>query len=40
MQSDPMLFLDNCNDETLASDVLAQVITETEVKGRVLGRVN
>ena len=40
MQSDPMLFLDSCNDETLASDVLAQVITETEVKGRVLGRVN
>jgi hypothetical protein len=38
MQSDPTLFLDNCNDETLASNVLAQVITEGEVNARPLGQ--
>jgi len=31
MQSDPIVFLDNCNDETITSNVLAQIITEGEV---------
>jgi hypothetical protein len=38
MQSDPMLFLDNCNAEMLASNVLAQVITENAVDARLLGQ--
>jgi hypothetical protein len=37
MQSEPMIFLDNCNDELLDSNVLAQVLTETAVSTRPLG---
>jgi hypothetical protein len=32
-----MIFLDNCNVEQLASNVLAQVITESVVMTRLLG---
>jgi hypothetical protein len=38
MQSEPILYLDNCNDEVLVSNVLAQVITEPEVNTRPLGQ--
>jgi hypothetical protein len=38
MQSGPILFIDNCNDETLVSNVLAQVITEASVIARLLGQ--
>jgi hypothetical protein len=38
MQSDPTVFLDNCNHETLSSNFLAQVITEAEVSIRPLGQ--
>jgi hypothetical protein len=34
----PMLYLDNCNTEELSSNVLAQVITESAVMTRLLGR--
>jgi hypothetical protein len=34
----PMFFLDNCNAEELSSNVLAQVITESAVMTRLLGR--
>ncbi len=38
MRSDPTVFLDNCNHETLVSNLLAQVITEGEVSVRPLGQ--
>jgi len=38
LQSRPMLFLDNCNHETLVSNVLAQAITEPFVSTRALGQ--
>jgi hypothetical protein len=34
----PIVFLDNCNGEELSSNVLAQVITESAVTTRLLGR--
>lgn len=36
LQSNPIVFLDNCNHEMLSSDLLAQVITEAEVSLRPL----
>jgi len=38
MESGPIVFLDNCNAEQLSSNVLAQVITESTVMTRPLGR--
>jgi hypothetical protein len=38
MQSEPIVFLDNCNAELLVSNVLAQVITENAVNARPLGQ--
>jgi hypothetical protein len=37
IESGPIAFLDNCNDEQLSSSVLAQVITESSVTTRLLG---
>jgi hypothetical protein len=38
MESGPIVFLDNCNAEQLSSNVLAQVITESAIMTRQLGR--
>jgi hypothetical protein len=38
IESEPIVFLDNCNAEQLSSNVLAQAITESAVKTRLLGQ--
>jgi hypothetical protein len=38
IEAEPVLFLDNVNDTTLRSDLLASILTEPLVKGRRLGK--